>query len=167
MLVAILLLGGAAGWFWQRQQRLEDARNLAQESQRTSDSDTRLALAVQAAERAAIPETLSALFNAVGAARTLGGHQESVYRAAFSPDGARIVTASADNTARVWEAKTRRLLHTLQGHQGRVFQAAFLPDSARIVTASRDKTARVYFLRFDDLLRVAKERLPITPPASN
>ena len=28
--------------------------------------------------------------------------------AAFSPDGTRIVTASADNTARVWDAATAK-----------------------------------------------------------
>jgi hypothetical protein len=32
----------------------------------------------------------------------LHGHTGSVYSAAFSPDGARIVTASHDNTARLW-----------------------------------------------------------------
>ena len=29
-------------------------------------------------------------------------HQDGVYYAAFSPDGRRVVTASYDNTARVW-----------------------------------------------------------------
>jgi len=32
----------------------------------------------------------------------LKGHGASVFAAEFSPDGARIVTASEDNTARVW-----------------------------------------------------------------
>jgi hypothetical protein len=33
----------------------------------------------------------------------LKGHAGSVHRAAFGPDGKRIVTASADKTARLWE----------------------------------------------------------------
>jgi len=34
---------------------------------------------------------------------TLTGHQESVQSAAFSPDGTRVVTASNDKTAKVWD----------------------------------------------------------------
>jgi WD40 repeat protein len=37
---------------------------------------------------------------------TLEGHSDSVRTAAFSPDGQRVVTASADYTARVWNAAT-------------------------------------------------------------
>jgi hypothetical protein len=34
---------------------------------------------------------------------TLIGHQDAVLSAAFSPDGTRVVTASADTTARIWD----------------------------------------------------------------
>jgi hypothetical protein len=34
---------------------------------------------------------------------TLSGHAASVNSALFSPDGARVVTASDDNTARLWQ----------------------------------------------------------------
>ena len=36
----------------------------------------------------------------------LEGHQASVLNASFSPDGQRIVTASDDNTARVWPVES-------------------------------------------------------------
>ena len=39
-----------------------------------------------------------------------------VNSAAFSPDGKRVVTASGDKTARVWDAATGKLLTSLQGH---------------------------------------------------
>src|SRR4029077_4680499 len=38
---------------------------------------------------------------------SLRGHENSVLSAAFNPNGSRIVTASADHTARVWDALTR------------------------------------------------------------
>jgi hypothetical protein len=71
--------------------------------------------------------------------------------AAFSPDGARIVTASDDNTARVWDAASGKQLVLCEGHDERVLSAAFSPDGTRIVTASGDRypsasdhTARVW-----------------------
>ncbi len=77
----------------------------------------------------------------------LYGHTSAVQSAAFSPDGARIVTASADLTARVWDARTGTPLLELKGHTGAVNGAAFSPDGARIVTASSDLTARVWDAR--------------------
>jgi WD40 repeat protein len=67
-----------------------------------------------------------------------------VWNAAFSPDGSRVVTASYDNTARVWDATTGKLLATPLEHQGPVSNAAFSPDGTRVVTASADHTARVW-----------------------
>ena len=74
----------------------------------------------------------------------LQGHTGSVYSAAFSPDGERVVTTSYDRTARLWDAKTGAALAVLQGHTGSVHSAAFSPDGERVVTASDDKTARLW-----------------------
>jgi WD40 repeat protein len=67
-----------------------------------------------------------------------------VNSAAFSPDGARIVTTSWDNTARIWDAASAKEIAVLRGHDNTVFSAAFSPDGTRIVTASRDNTARIW-----------------------
>ena len=40
--------------------------------------------------------------------------------AAYSPDGTRIVTASDDKTARIWDARTGAQLAVLSGHGDRV-----------------------------------------------
>lgn len=55
-----------------------------------------------------------------------------------------VVTASSDNTARVWDGITGKLIARLDGHSGPIISAAFSPDSKWIVTASTDKTARIW-----------------------
>ena len=50
----------------------------------------------------------------------LRGHEGSVTAAAFSPDGARIVSGSWDETVRVWDAASGAELLVLRGHEGRV-----------------------------------------------
>ena len=72
------------------------------------------------------------------------GIPTQVTAASFSPDGSRIVTASQDNTAKVWDANTGAELLTLKGHTNWVYSASFSPDGLRIVTGSDDKTAKVW-----------------------
>jgi WD40 repeat protein len=74
----------------------------------------------------------------------LSGHERGVHSAVFSPDGAHIVTASRDNTARIWDTATGKEIAVLRGHESDVLSAVFSPDGARIVTASDDKTARIW-----------------------
>ena len=84
----------------------------------------------------------------------LSGHSQRVFSAVYSPDGSRILTASADTTARIWDSATGAQLGVLSGHADRVFDAAFSADGARIVTASRDKTARVWDARTGAQLKI-------------
>lgn len=76
--------------------------------------------------------------------RSLEGHSDWLYSAEFSPDGTRIVSASQDGTARVWDAETGELLRELVGHDKAVTHAHFNWNGSRIVTASHDKTARFW-----------------------
>jgi WD40 repeat protein len=67
--------------------------------------------------------------------RVLSGHAQGVNSVAFSSDGTRIVSGSADQTARLWDARSGELLHEL-GHDGQVNRVAFSADGRRILTAS-------------------------------
>jgi WD40 repeat protein len=58
-------------------------------------------------------------------------------------DGKRILTASYDDTARLWDGNGR-LLATLEGHTGAVINAVFSSDGSRVLTASNDYTARLW-----------------------
>ncbi|MCB0567931.1 MAG: WD40 repeat domain-containing protein [Lewinellaceae bacterium] len=81
---------------------------------------------------------------------TLYGHQDGVRRAQFSPDGTRVVSASWDKTAKVWDVATGRELFTLTGHEDYVRAAVYSPDGAKIVTSSgndwafKDMSIRVW-----------------------
>ena len=66
-----------------------------------------------------------------------------VWAVAFSPDGQRVLTGSADHTARLWDAATGEAVATLTGHTAAVSAVAFSPDGKRVLTGSGDKTARL------------------------
>jgi WD40 repeat protein/serine/threonine protein kinase len=69
----------------------------------------------------------------------------AVASANFSPDGKRIVTASWDNSARVWNAATGVAeLKLIGAHSGYVNHAVFSPDGKFILTASDDRTAKLW-----------------------
>ena len=91
-----------------------------------------------------------------------------MWSAAFSPDGKRIVTASEDKTARIWDAATGKPIGDCsEAMRMRVSSAAFSPDGKRIVTASDDKTARIWdvFPDTQALVSHAKAAVPrcLTP----
>jgi WD40 repeat protein len=74
----------------------------------------------------------------------LEGHGDAVRSAAFSPDGTLIVTASEDQTVRIWNAETGKPVSTPWQLGAIVYSAAFSPDGRHIVTAVGDRTARVF-----------------------
>jgi WD40 repeat protein len=75
---------------------------------------------------------------------TFDGHTATIATAVISPDGSRLLTASADDTARLWDAETGRLVATLAGHTEAVVDAQFSPDGRVIASASADGTARLW-----------------------
>ncbi|MDZ4860302.1 MAG: protein kinase [Candidatus Hydrogenedentes bacterium] len=75
---------------------------------------------------------------------TLAGHRDSVWRVAFSPDGARLASASSDGTIKIWDVISSKELATLTGHEDVVRGLAFSPSGRLLVSASYDKTARTW-----------------------
>jgi WD40 repeat protein len=89
-----------------------------------------------AGTRATVNGRLVVLKEANGREVVLRGHRGRVTSVRFSADGARVVTASRDVTARIWDTASGTLLRTLRGHHFRVVNdAAFSPDGRWVVTA--------------------------------
>jgi hypothetical protein len=78
-------------------------------------------------------------------------HEQGVYHASFSPDGRSLLTASADNTARVWDAATGRPL-TPPLTQDDVTTAVFSADAKRVITTARDQTTNIWETESGQLL---------------
>jgi WD40 repeat protein len=73
------------------------------------------------------------------------GHSYTVTRARFSVDGRRLVTASQDRTAIVWDvASGRQVQQTPLRHAGALADAAFSPDGKRVATAGIDGLATLW-----------------------
>ncbi len=67
-------------------------------------------------------------------------HGERIWHAEFSPDGKRVVTASGDKTARIWDRHTGAALTAPLIHPGPVVFASFSPDGARVLSSVRRRS---------------------------
>jgi WD40 repeat protein len=74
----------------------------------------------------------------------LTAHEGGCDAAAFSPDGALLVTGGRDHDIIVWETKSFTALHTLRAHTRPVLDLAFSPDGRAFVSAGGDGTLRVW-----------------------
>jgi WD40 repeat protein len=90
---------------------------------------------------------LSTLFAAAARSAPLARplhHRDAVTAIQFSPDGARLLTASADGTAGLWDATTGAPLLAPLPHRAALRAAAFSPDGVLVATAGDDHTARLW-----------------------
>ncbi len=69
---------------------------------------------------------------------------DSVFSAAFSPDGRRIACAGADHKLRVFGVTNHRRLLEIDEHADWVMGVAWSPDGRRLASASRDKTGKLF-----------------------
>lgn len=81
------------------------------------------------------------------------GHTQTVTSVQFSHDGRRLLTASLDGTARLWDVESGKQIQRLFGHNWWVWSASFrreqdaqgqAVDEKRIVTTGQDGTAIVW-----------------------
>ncbi|SCU92889.1 LAFA_0F13520g1_1 [Lachancea sp. 'fantastica'] len=75
------------------------------------------------------------------------GHQKLVNHVAFSPDGRYIVSASFDNSIKLWDGRNGNFVATFRGHVASVYQVAWSSDCRLLVSCSKDTTLKVWDVR--------------------
>lgn len=67
-----------------------------------------------------------------------------IHQVVFSPDGTYLAAAAADQTVKLWNSFSGKLVRTLQGHTESVTTLAFLNEGKQLVSGSSDNTLRTW-----------------------
>ena len=76
--------------------------------------------------------------------RTFTGHSGYVLSCAFSKDGRLFVSASGDETLKIWDVQTGQCKCTLSGHSSYVNACCFSPDGGSVLSGSADNTLKIW-----------------------
>jgi|GEM_PF-1321689 len=71
-------------------------------------------------------------------------HSAGINSCVFSSDGKIFVSASDDNTLKLWDVSSGKEIRTYFGHEGQVLGCAISSDGKTLVSASSDKTLKLW-----------------------
>jgi WD40 repeat protein len=92
--------------------------------------------------------------------QTLAGHTAAVRSVRFSRRSPhQIVSASHDNTIKVWDFASGDLIQTLRGHAGWVRSCDVSPDGRSVISASHDREAKLWNLEGYEEVRVLNAKV--------
>jgi WD40 repeat protein len=76
--------------------------------------------------------------------RDIGEHSNSVWSVTFSSDSKWLVSASYDETIKLWSVETGECLQTFTGHQGPILSAKFSHSDRLIVSVGVDRSLKIW-----------------------
>ena len=133
------------------QAQLAFSRQLsAQADKERSDGnlDVALLLSIEAVRTSETQEALTALRDELAAPRRtllrIAAHSSSLTNIQWNKAETRILTASEDGSAAVWDAQSGEQIFDLIGHTAPIYTAAWDGEERRILTASADGTVRLW-----------------------
>lgn len=94
--------------------------------------------------------------------KTLDAHADVVTAVQLSADGRHAVSASEDNTMKLWAVERGECVRVYTGHQGSVDSLGINADSTIVMSTARDRTLRIWDRQSGDCAR----DLPIDREAS-
>ena len=101
-------------------------------------------------------------------------HKGEIQACTFSSsDGKQILCASSDNTLKVWDTESGKLLGSLEGHLGPVQSCDFSPDGKWIASGSWDRTIKLWDTRTYSIVETMQghsdwvQQVMFSPPDGN
>ncbi len=79
-----------------------------------------------------------------GTVRSLRGHYSGVNSVEFSSDNEMLLSASRDESVRIWDIESGEVLENLWGHNGNVSVATFSPDDSMIASGGSEGTVLIW-----------------------
>ncbi len=76
--------------------------------------------------------------------RDIGDHSNSVWSVTFSTDGKWLVSASYDETIKLWSVENGECLQTFVGHKGPILNAKFSHDERFIISLGVDLSLKIW-----------------------
>jgi WD40 repeat protein/tRNA A-37 threonylcarbamoyl transferase component Bud32 len=74
----------------------------------------------------------------------LRGHRWPINGVGVSPDGKQLASAGADQTVKIWNLESGRVIHSLEEHKDAVYGVAYSSDGKLLASASADRTVQVW-----------------------
>jgi len=79
--------------------------------------------------------------------RTFTGHTDRINSVVFSPEGSKIISASRDNSIKLWDVATGKEIMTFKGHKGDINSIAFSSDARSFISGGSDGTVRLWDIK--------------------